>query len=366
MLNLKRTPLYEAHKALGAKMVDFGGWEMPVQYSGIVAEHHAVRNEAGLFDVSHMGEFIVKGPDALKVLHELLTADFSKQEVGQCMYAIMCYPTGGAVDDLIVYKMDENEYMLVVNAGNKDKDFDWITEHMQGFDAKLVDLSDETGLVALQGPKSVEILQPLTDISLDSLKPYWFAKGKVLGKDCLVSRTGYTGEEGFEVYCDAADTTLIWDGILQEGEGVVLPAGLGARDSLRFEAKMPLYGHELDENITPLEAGLGRFVALDREDDFIGKDALKKLKAEGLPRMVRGFEMVGRGIARAEYPVKKDGVVVGHVTSGMPAPTVGKNLGNVLIKKEFSEVGTEFDVEIRGKDIKAVIIKTPFLKKEAK
>lgn len=366
MSNLERTPLYDAHRALGAKMVDFGGWEMPVQYSGIVAEHHAVRNEAGLFDVSHMGEFIVKGSDALKVLHKLLTADFSKQEVGQCMYAIMCYPTGGAVDDLIVYKMDQDEYMLVVNAGNKEKDFDWITEHMQGFNAELIDQSDETGLVALQGPKSVEVLQPLTDISLKDLKPYWFQKGKVLGKDCLVSRTGYTGEEGFEVYCDVTDTGLIWDGILEAGGGVVLPAGLGARDSLRFEAKMPLYGHELDENITPLEAGLGRFVALDRAEDFIGKEALAKQKAEGLTRRVRGFEMVGRGIARAGYPVKKDGVIIGHVTSGMPAPTVGKNLGNVLINSEFSDVGTEFDVEIRGKDIKAVIIKTPFLQKGVK
>lgn len=366
MSGLKRTPLYDAHVALGAKMVDFGGWEMPVQYSGIVKEHNAVRNAAGLFDVTHMGEFIIKGPDALKALHKILTADFSNQLVGQCMYAIMCYPSGGAVDDLIVYKMDEDEYMLVVNAGNAEKDLVWIKEHIADYDVEFIDESSQFGLVALQGPKTIEVLQKLTDVSLAEIKPYWFARGKVAGKDTIISRTGYTGEEGFEVYCDAADTRLIWDSILETGQGVVEPAGLGARDSLRFEAKMPLYGHELDEDITPLEAMLGRFVALDREDDFIGKAALAKQKAEGLTRKVRGFEMVGRGIARAGYPAKKDGVVVGHVTSGMPAPTVGKNLGNVLIKSEFTEVGTEFDVEIRGKDVKAVVIKTPFLQKGAK
>ncbi|NLC76153.1 MAG: glycine cleavage system aminomethyltransferase GcvT [Clostridia bacterium] len=366
MTELKRTPLYDAHVELGAKMVDFGGWEMPVQYSGIVKEHHAVRNAAGLFDVSHMGEFVIKGPDALKAIQYLLTADFSHQQVGQCMYAMMCYPSGGVVDDLIVYKTGDDEYMLVVNAGNIEKDWAWIQDHIKDFNVEVKDISDRTGEVALQGPKALEVLQQLTDVNLDGIKPYWFTRGDVAGKPCLISRTGYTGEDGFEVYCDAGDTRLIWDRILEAGKGIVEPAGLGARDSLRFEAKMPLYGHELDENITPLEALLGKFVALDKEEDFIGKAALLKQKQEGVPRKVRGLEMIGRGIARAGYPVKKDGQVIGHITSGMPAPTVGKNLGMALIKSEFAEIGTEVDVEIRGKDVKAVIIKPPFLQKGAK
>ena len=366
MSELKRTPLFDAHIALGAKMVDFGGWEMPVQYSGIIKEHNAVRNEAGLFDVCHMGEIVIKGSEALKAIQYLLTADFSHQSVGQCMYAMMCYPTGGVVDDLIVYKTGEEEYMLVVNAGNKDKDWAWINEHLADFDVELTDISNQTGLVALQGPKALEVLQQLTDASLEGLRPYWFTRGEVAGKPCLISRTGYTGEDGFEVYCDAGDTRLIWDSFLEAGKGIVEPAGLGARDSLRFEANMPLYGHELDEDITPLEALLGKFVALDKEEDFIGKEALQKQKAEGVPRRIRGLEMVGRGIARAGYPVKKDGQVIGHITSGMPAPTAGKNLGKAIIKSEFAEIGTEIDVEIRGKDVKAVLIKPPFFQKGAK
>jgi len=363
---LKRTPLYDAHLALGAKMVEFGGWEMPVQYSGIVQEHHAVRQRAGLFDVSHMGEFVLKGPDALAAVQKLFTADFSNQAVGQCMYTIMCYPHGGAVDDLIVYKTGADEYMLVVNAANIEKDFAWIQEHIAGLQVEFRDISPETAEVALQGPKALEVLQKLTEAPLAELKPYWFLRGKVAGRDCLISRTGYTGEDGFEIYASPADIRTVWDSILEAGQGVVEPAGLGARDSLRFEAKMPLYGHELSEDITPLEAMLGRFVALDKKEDFIGKEALKKQKEEGVPRKIRGLEMVGRGIARAGYPVKKDGQVIGHITSGMPAPTVGKNLGLALIKSEFAEIGTEVDVEIRGKDVKAVIIKTPFLQKGAK
>ncbi|NLC39114.1 MAG: glycine cleavage system aminomethyltransferase GcvT [Clostridia bacterium] len=366
MAELKRTPLYEAHLALGAKMVDFGGWEMPVQYSGIIQEHHAVRQQAGLFDVCHMGEIIIRGPEALKLIQYLITNDFKNQKVGQCQYGILCYPHGGTVDDLIVYRLAENEYMLVVNASNTDKDLAWIQEHAGGFDVEVEDASPRIGLVALQGPKALEILQKLADISLAEIKNYWFAKGKVIGKDCLISRTGYTGEDGFEIYCQVAETRSIWDAILKEGEGVVLPCGLGARDSLRFEMKMPLYGHELSENITPLEALLGRFVALDKEEDFIGKEALAQQKAEGVKRKIRGFEMIGRGIARQGYPVKKDGQVIGEVTSGMPSPSLGKNLGMALIKSEFAEIGTELDIEIRGKDVKAIIIKTPFYQREAK
>lgn len=364
MSELKRTPLYATHVALGAKMVEFSGWEMPVQYSGIIKEHHAVRESAGLFDVSHMGEFVIKGSGALKAIQYLLTADFSHLKVGQCMYTMMCYPSGGVVDDLIVCKTGEEEYMLVVNAGNIDKDWAWINEQLADFDIEITDISQQTALLALQGPKASEVLQQLTDASLGDLKPFWLTRGEVAGKSCLISRTGYTGEDGFEVYCDAGDAPLIWDSILETGKGIVEPAGLGARDSLRFEAYMPLYGHELDENITPLEAMLGKFVALDK-DDFIGREALLKQKEEGVPRKIRGLEMIGRGIARAGYPVKKDGQVIGHITSGMPAPTVGKNLGMALIKSEFAEFGTEVDVEIRGKDVKAVIIKPPFLQKEA-
>ncbi|HHX51180.1 MAG TPA: glycine cleavage system aminomethyltransferase GcvT [Clostridia bacterium] len=366
MSELKRTALYEAHLALGAKMVDFGGWEMPVQYKGIIQEHHAVRQKAGLFDVCHMGEIIVKGPESLKLIQQLITNDFKNQKVGQCQYGILCYPTGGAVDDLIVYKLAEDEYMLVVNASNKDKDLAWIQEHVGDLDVEVEDASPRIGLVALQGPKALEILQKLTDISLDGIKNYWFTKGKVISKDCLISRTGYTGEDGFEVYCHVNDTRSIWDAILEAGEGIVEPCGLGARDSLRFEMKMPLYGHELSENITPLEALLGRFVVLNKEEDFIGKEALAQQKGRGVQRKIRGFEMIGRGIARQGYPVKKDGQVIGEVTSGMPSPSLGKNLGMALIKSEFAETGTELDIEIRGKDVKAVIVKTPFYQREAK
>lgn len=366
MADLKKTPLNEAHRALGAKMVDFGGWDMPVQYKGIIEEHKAVRTKAGLFDVSHMGEIRVKGPDALKLVQKLITNDASKLEIGQIQYAIFCLPSGGTVDDLLVYKEADDNYLLVVNASNTDKDYAWVLEHKGDLNVEITNESPETAQIAIQGPKALEILQKLTDTDLAAIKNYWFTHGKVDGVDCLISRTGYTGEDGFEIYFARAEAVRLWNKLLETGGDDIMPCGLGARDTLRFEAKMPLYGHELGEDITPLEAGLGRFVALDKEEDFIGKEALKAQKAAGVPRKVVGFEMIERGIARSNYPVKKDGQPIGYVTTGSYSPTLEKNLGLAIVDSDSVEIGSTITVEIRNKDVKAQVVKTPFYKREAK
>lgn len=365
MSELKKTPLNEAHRALGAKMVDFGGWDMPVQYSGIIEEHKAVRTKAGLFDVSHMGEIRVKGPDALKLVQKLGSNDASKLQVKQTQYTIFCLPSGGVVDDLIVYKEAEDDYLLVVNASNAEKDLAWVKEHKGDLNVEIIDESPQTAQIAIQGPKALEILQKITDIDLASIKSFWFDYGKVDGVDCLISRTGYTGEDGFELYFAPEAAVQLWNKLLEVGGSDLLPCGLGARDTLRFEVKMPLYGNELGEDITPLEAGLGRFVALDKEDDFIGKEALKAQKEAGVPRKIVGFEMLERGIARSKYPVKIDGQVIGHVTTGTYSPSLDKNLGMAIIDSQYGEIGSTITVEIRKKDVKAQIVKTPFYKKEA-
>lgn len=360
----KKTPLYQVHIDSGAKMIEFGGWLMPVQYSGIIEEHNAVRNKAGLFDVSHMGEFIVKGKDALPFLQKVLTNDLSTIVAGQAQYSPMCYENGGTVDDLLIYKYDDNEYLLVVNAGNIDKDWQWLNKQSGDFDISLQNVSDEVGLLSLQGPLAEQILSSLTDANLKSLKFYRFLpRVMVAGCEVTLSRTGYTGEDGFEIYCKAEDSEKIWRAILKAGKAEgVLPVGLGSRDTLRFEAGLPLYGHELTVAITPVEAGIGMFVKVDK-GDFIGSEQLVKQKTEGVEHKVVGFMMTDRGIARADYKVFADGKQIGKVTSGSPAPTLGKNLGLALVNKEYANIGQKIEIDIRGKLVSAEIIKKPFYKR---
>lgn len=359
----KKTPLYEEHVKLGGKVVDYGGWYLPVQYEGLIAEHEAVRNEAGLFDVSHMGEIFVKGKDALAYLQYLLTNDISSIKDNQIIYTMMCYPDGGVVDDFLVYKYNEEKYLLVVNGANIEKDYEWMMEQKEGFDVVIENLSYDSGIIAIQGPKSQEILQKLTDTDLSEIKNYWFDKDvTVAGLECMVSRTGYTGEDGFEVYAPAKDIVKIWKEILEAGrEKGIKPAALGCRDTLRFEAGMPLYGNEISKDINPLEGGLKFFVKLDKKEDYIGKEALKKNWDEGLKRKVVGFEVTGRGIPRAGYEVYKDGEKIGHVTTGYMSPTLKKNIGVALIKTEETELGNEIDIMIRKKPVKAKVIKRRFM-----
>ena len=365
MSQLKMTPLYPLYAKYGAKTIDFGGWDLPVQFSGITKEHEAVRTKAGLFDVSHMGEVLVQGASALRYLQLLTTNDLSKLEDGQAMYTLMCYPDGGVVDDLLVYKLEENRYMLVVNAANIDKDLDWLNKHVED-DVTITDVSEETGLLALQGPLAAVILRKLTDAPVVSLGAFRFLTDVHIGEYTaqVVSRTGYTGEDGFEIYADNATVVALWELLLQAGEADGLIAvGLGARDTLRFEAKLPLYGQELSASITPIEAGLGMFVKPDK-GEFIGRETLAKQKLEGASRKLVGIEMIERGIPRAHYPVyDSEGNVIGEVTTGTQSPTLKTNVGLALVKKAFSELGTELWVDIRGKRVKAQVVQTPFYRR---
>lgn len=360
--NLKKTPLNQDHYDLGATMVDFGGWDMPVQYTGILDEHKAVREKCGLFDVSHMGEIWINGKDSTAFINYLVSSDISPMVSGQIKYGVLMMPTGKAVDDLLVYKYTDTKYLLVVNASNTDKDHKWILEQKESFDVEIDNQSANLGEIAIQGPLAVSILQKLTETNLDGIKYYYYQEGKVDGIDAIISRTGYTGEDGFEVYVASDKTSQVWNAILKAGGENIIPCGLGARDTLRFEAKMPLYGHELSDKISPLETGLGKFVELDTKGDFIGKEALAKEKAEGRKRKIVGIEMVGRGVARDHFPLKKDGVLVGEITSGSYAPTLGKNLGLAIVPVEL-KIDDIVTVEIRGKDIEAKIVKTPFYKR---
>jgi aminomethyltransferase len=362
--NLKKTPLSEEHRRLGAKMVPFVGWDMPVQYSGVIDEHIAVRTAAGLFDVSHMGEIEVKGKQALDYLQKITTNDVSSLAEGQIHYSGLTYPEGTFVDDLLVYKFNNDHYLLVVNASNTDKDFDWCIKNKTGFDVEVVNRSSEYAQIALQGPESVKILQPHTNLNLSEMKYYWFAMGKVNGVECIVSRTGYTGEDGFEVYCKLADTVGIWKAMMTEGGKYgIKPAGLGARDTLRLEAKMALYGNDIDNTTTVLEASLGWILKLEK-GDFNGKQALLKQKEQGLARKLVGFEMVDKGIARHGYDVVKDGKKIGYISSGSYAPFLKKNIGLAYLPIDMNEIGTEFNVDIRGKNHRAVVVKTPFYKRQ--
>lgn len=360
----KKTPLYDSHVASGAKIVEFGGWLMPVQYSGIIEEHRAVRTKAGLFDVSHMGEFVVRGADAAKFINRVVTNDVRQIAVEQILYTPMCYADGGVVDDLLIYRLGENEYWLVVNAGNIEKDFAWLRQHQADFNVELADISDQTAEVALQGPAAEAILSRLTAAKLSEIGYYRLKQDvDVAGIRCLISRTGYTGEDGFELYCQADSVAALWQAILEAGkESGLIPAGLGARDTLRFEAGLPLYGHELSPEITPLEAGLKPFVKLDKAD-FIGLAALSAQYQTGVQRKVVGLEMTGRGIARAGHVCMADGKAIGQVTSGTFAPTLEKNLALALLDMQHNAVGTTIQVDIRGKLVDAIVVAKPFYRR---
>jgi aminomethyltransferase len=364
-MDAKKTPLYDEHVKLGGNVVDYAGWYLPVQYEGLVPEHEAVRNAVGLFDVSHMGEITIKGKDALAYVNYLMTNDISTIVDNQVIYTFMCHPTGGVVDDLLVYRYDGEFFYLVVNAANIEKDHKWILENKGDFDVEIENISDSVGEVAIQGPMAEKVLQKLTDYDLSQIKFFHLKRDvDIAGVNCMVSRTGYTGEDGFEVYSDNEGIVKVWNAILDAGkdEGIK-PTGLGCRDTLRFEASLPLYGHEMDDEITPLEAGFKYFVKLDKESDFIGKEALNKMWSEGLERKLVGIELLDRGIAREGYEIYKDGEKIGHVTTGYKSPTLGKVIGNALIKTEFTELGTEVDVKIRNKFAKAKVISKKFLKK---
>jgi aminomethyltransferase len=358
---LKRTPLYDLHRELGAKLIDFGGWEMPVQYAGILEEHRAVRERVGLFDVSHMGEFDVTGRDALACLQALTPNDVAKLADGRIHYSAFLTEKGTFVDDLLVYRRGADDYLLVVNAGNTPKDFAWATAHARG-DVRIVDRSSDYALIAVQGPKAAALLSRVCAPDPSDLPYYGFRDTAVSGAPALVSRTGYTGEDGFEIYCRPSDASRLFRALLDEGraEGAV-PCGLGARDTLRLEAKMALYGNDIDDTVTALEADLGWIVKLGK-GDFIGRDALAAQKQSGVPRRLVGFEMVDRGIGRHGYAAKT-AAGPGLVTSGTHSPTLGKPIGLALLPTAATSVGTDFHVDIRGRDAAARVVATPFYKR---
>jgi aminomethyltransferase len=363
---LKRTPLYEAHVSLGARMVDFVGWEMPVQYTGPIPEHMAVREAAGLFDVSHMGEIEVTGAGALALVQRLTTNDASKLADNQVQYSMLNNDSAGIIDDLLVYRINGEYFLLVVNASNIDRDFQWIKEHAASSDAEIHNTSMGYSLLALQGPRAERILQDLTDHMLDRIPYYWSQRVKVDGLDCRVSRTGYTGEDGFEIFCDPKDARHIWNRLLVTGHDQgLMPCGLAARNTTRLEAAYRLHGNDIDDTTTPLEAGLGWTVKLAK-GDFIGRDVLEKQKREGLRRKLVGFEVLDRAPARDGYPVVIKGVEVGVVTSGSPAPFLKKNIGLAYLPVEQTAIGTEFSIAVRGREVPARVVETPFYKRERK
>ncbi|HCG36149.1 MAG TPA: glycine cleavage system aminomethyltransferase GcvT [Clostridiales bacterium] len=355
-----KTPLYEAHMALGGKIVPFAGYLMPVQYpAGVIAEHMAVREKAGLFDVSHMGEILFKGPDATANLQTLLTNDFSSMPLNKARYSVMCNEEGGCVDDLIVYKYSDEAYFIVVNAANKDKDFAWMQSHCFG-KATCTDISDTVGLLALQGPAARTILSKVTDAAM--LPTSYFTAnfhGEIEGKTCMISRTGYTGESGYELYLAAEDTVAIWNLLLEAGkEEGLIPCGLGARDTLRLEAAMPLYGHEMDDTISPLEAGLDFAVKLQKAE-FIGK---KGILAKGKHRTRVGLKVTGKGIIREHMDLYADNILVGHTTSGTFAPYLNHPLGMALVDVAYSEPGTGMEADVRGRRVACQVVSLPFYK----
>ena len=367
-MELKKTSLNEVHKKLGGKLVDFTGWELPIQFEGIKEEHFAVRERAGLFDVSHMGEVTIDGLDALKFVDYIVANDATTMNENQVMYTFMCNEKGGVVDDLLVYKYTNEKILLVVNASNIEKDYNWIVKQAKAFDVVTKNISDDVTQIAIQGPKAQEILQKITDTDLNEIKFFTFnSKVLVAGEECIVSRTGYTGEDGFEIYCSPKNVEHLWRKILEVGkEHGIKPAGLGARDTLRFEANLPLYGNELSKDITPLEAGYGFFVKLQKEN-FIGKKALEIQKEEGLKRRIVGFEMIGRGIPRHGYIVtNNDGKEIGFVTTGYHSPTLNKNIGLAMVDIEYKALGSEINIIIRNKTVKAKVIKRKFYIKKYK
>jgi aminomethyltransferase len=360
MTELKRTPLFAEHQRLGAKIVPFAGYEMPVQYpAGIIAEHQAVRSAAGIFDVSHMGELEIRGGDALGLVQYVTTNDASKLDVGQAQYSAFCREDGGMLDDCIVYRFDDH-YMLVVNASNRDADRDWVTAHAARFDTQVIDRSDETGLIALQGPLAQQMLARLTDTDLDAIRYYHFAEGAVAGVPAVISRTGYTGEDGFELYLPADRTADVWRRLLEVGrQDGIAPAGLGARDSLRLEMGYALYGNDIDERRSPLEAGLGWITKLDK-GEFIGRAALRAQKEAGVRERLVGFICRERGFPRHGYTVHVNGEPAGEVTSGIVSPMLQQGVGMAYVPAESAKAGTRIDIMVRDRAIPAEIVRPPF------
>jgi aminomethyltransferase len=360
--DLRKTALNAIHRQSGARMIDFGGWEMPVQYKGPIQEHMAVRTSAGIFDVSHMGEVELKGPAAEENIQRLTCNDVSRLATGQCHYSALTTPQGTFIDDILVYCISRSDFLLCVNASNQGKDYAWIRDNARG-QVDVLDRSNDFSQLAVQGPKAGLILQPLTDVRLEQIKSYWFANGKLCDVEVIMSRTGYTGEDGFEIYCPPAYAERLWTAIIESGKlSGIEPAGLAARNTLRLEAKMALYGNDIDDTTTVLEAGLGWICKLDK-GDFIGRDVLLKQSEEGVQRKLVGFEMVDRGIARDHYSVEMNGQPLGNVTSGSPAPFLKKNIGLTYLPADRCGVGTQLDVIIRDKPSRAQVVPTPFYKR---
>jgi glycine cleavage system T protein (aminomethyltransferase) len=367
---IRKTALNAVHRQLAAKMVEFNGWDMPVEYSGIIAEHMAVRTGVGVFDVSHMGDIRLAGPEALAAVQHISMNDASRLAIGQAQYSALLYPQGTFVDDVIVHRLDEQEYLLVINAGTREKDFNWVRDNTRQFDCAVENLSDDFTQVAIQGPRGVDVVQKLTDAKLSAVKFYWVTRGTICGlKDILIARTGYTGEDGFEIYVPADEKTSasVWNQVLEAGrEFGILPCGLGARNTLRLESKLPLYGHEISDTINVWEAGLDRFCKMEKPE-FVGREALEKAKSAGLNRTLVGLEMVERGIARDGYRIlNSSGQQIGYVTSGSYAPFLKKNIALAYVPPELAEVGSEVLVEIRNQGVKARVVPTPFYKRPKK
>ena len=368
---VRKTALNAVHRRLGAKMVEFNGWDMPVEYpSGIIAEHMAVRTGVGIFDVSHMGDIRLSGPEALVAVQHISMNDAARLAIGQAQYSALLYPQGTFVDDVIVHRLGEAEYLLVINAGTREKDFNWVRDNTRQFDCRVENLSDEFTQIAIQGPKGVDLLQKVTDADLSDAKFYWVTRGTVCGlKETLIARTGYTGEDGFEIYIpsDEETSTRVWDDVLEAGKQLgAIPCGLGARNTLRLEAKLPLYGHEISDTINVWEAGLDRFCKMEKPE-FIGRAALERFKSETLKRTLVGLEMIERGIARDGYKVwDEGGREIGYVTSGSYSPFLKQNIALAYVPPELSSVGTELQVEIRGQGVTAKVVPTPFYRKPQK
>ena len=369
---VRKTTLNAVHRKLGAKMVEFNGWDMPVEYPasigcGIIAEHMAVRTDVGIFDVSHMGDIRLSGPQALAAVQHVSMNDASQLAIRQAQYSALLYPPGTFVDDVIVHRLGEDEYLLVINAGTREKDFAWVRDNTREFDCAVENLSDDYTQIAIQGPKGVHLLQKLTDAELSGVKFYWVTRGTVCGlANTLIVRTGYTGEDGFEIYVPSDEdiSARVWNEVLEAGRAFgAVPCGLGARNTLRLEAKLPLYGHEISDTINVWEAGLDRFCKMEKPK-FVGREALERAKAERLKRTLVGLEMVERGIARDGYKVlDESGNEIGYITSGSPAPFLKKNIALAYVPPEFAEVGTSINIEIRGQGVKAQVVPTPFYKK---
>ena len=375
-----KTALNAVHRKMGAKMVEFNGWDMPVEYpsvGGIIAEHMAVRTGVGIFDVSHMGDIRLHGPEALAAVQHLCMNDASKLATRQAQYSAMLYPQGTFVDDVIVHRLAEHDYLLVINAGTREKDFNWVRDNTKGFKCEVENLSDDYTQIAIQGPKAVDLMQKLTDVDLSTVKFYWFTRGTITLlrttkrnlENCPIARTGYTAEDGFEIYVpsDEETSTQVWNELLEVGkEFGVVPCGLGSRNTLRLEGRLALYGHEISDTINVWEAGVDRWCKMEKPD-FIGRTALEKAREEGLKRTLVGLEMVGRGIARDDYKVRDlDGKEIGYITSGSPAPFLKKNIALAYLPPQFAEVGSKVAVEIRGQGVEAQVVPTPFYRKPKK